>query len=121
MTEEQRPKVEGKNSRQPARPPKKEFMSNGAGLKTYMFDIGNAKYAAKYKKSLNAITNYAQREYKGGPEIAKAWRDLVLPTITVPTCLIAKTGGQVGLGEVFLWQQEVQETTSETALCPLLP
>ncbi len=50
-----------------------------------MFDIGNAKYAAKYKKSLNAIKNYVQREYKGEPEIEKAWRDLVLPTIT---CLL---------------------------------
>ncbi len=36
--------------------------------------------------------------------------DLVLPTITVPTYLVAMTGGQVDPGEVFLWQQEVQET-----------
>ncbi len=50
------------------------------------------------------------RESMKGDQRYKAMRDLVLPTITVPTYPVATTGGQVDLGEVFLWYQEVKET-----------
>jgi hypothetical protein len=69
LEQEQKPKVKGTKSRRPIRPPKKEFVLKVEGLETHTFNIGNAKYAAKYKKFLNAIVNYAQREYEGGPEI----------------------------------------------------
>jgi hypothetical protein len=42
------------------------------GLKSHTFDIGNAKYAAKYKKTVNVIANHIQRECKGGADTAKA-------------------------------------------------
>ncbi len=32
----------------------------------------NAKYAAKFQKSLDAIAIHIQREYKGKPNVAKA-------------------------------------------------
>ncbi len=66
-----KPKVEGKRpARRPARsgaPTRREFVSKVVGLETHTFDIGNAKYAAKYQKSVDAITNHIQKEYKGGP------------------------------------------------------
>jgi hypothetical protein len=34
------------------------------GLESHTFEIGKAKYAAKYKKMVDAIANYIQREYK---------------------------------------------------------
>jgi hypothetical protein len=34
------------------------------GLESHTFEIGIAKYAAKYKKMVDAIANYIQREYK---------------------------------------------------------
>ncbi len=78
-----KPKIEGKHPyRRPARsgaPARKEFVSKVVGLKTHTFDIGNAKYAAKYQKSVDAIANHIQKEHKGGPEIAKAIRDMNLP------------------------------------------
>ena len=49
-----------------------------------MFDVRNAKYAAKFQKSLDAIAIHIQRECKGGPDIAKTIRDLVLPSVSLP-------------------------------------
>ena len=82
---------------------RKEF--NVVGLETHTFDIGNAKYAAKYQKSVNVIANHIQKEYKGGPEIAKAVKELKLPTISDPGYPPAKAGAStVDPGDV-LWQQ----------------
>jgi hypothetical protein len=47
-------------------PTKKEFSTKVLGLESHTFAIGNTKYAAKYKKTVDTITNYIQREYKGG-------------------------------------------------------
>jgi hypothetical protein len=113
MPGEQKPKVKGNKSRWSIRPPKKKFVSRVAGLETHTFDIGNAKYAAKYKKSLNANANYVQRRYNGGPEIAKVMKDLVQPTIIVPTYPVATTGGQFNPGEVFLCQMATGSTRNQ--------
>ncbi len=37
---------------------KKEFVMMVFELESHTFDIGNAKYAAKYKKTAYAIANY---------------------------------------------------------------
>ena len=83
-----KPKFEGaKKFRRPPRaagPTKKEFVTKILGLKSHTFDIGNAKYAAKYKKTVDAIANHTQREYKGGADIVKAIKELSLPTLRVP-------------------------------------
>ena len=52
-------------------PIKKEFSVKVLGLESHTFDIGNAKYVAKYKKTVNAIPNYIQREYKGGADLQR--------------------------------------------------
>ena len=74
-----RPKLEGKKPRRPISrggPIKREYTSKVLGLESHTFDVGNAKYAAKFQKSLDAIAIHIQREYKGGPDVAKAIRDL---------------------------------------------
>ncbi len=77
------------------------------GLETHTFDIGNAKYAAKYKKTVNSIANYIQREYKGGAEIAKAIKELCLPSLQIPGFPKARTGETVvDPGDIYLWQQD---------------
>ena len=116
-----KPKVEGKRpARRPARsgaPARREFVSKVVGLETHTFDIGNAKYAAKYQKSVDAIANHTQKEYKGGPEIAKAIRDMSLPTIVIPAYPTPATAGDpIDPGEVFLWQQDVTEAKKRKAL-----
>jgi hypothetical protein len=116
-----KPKVEGKRpARRPARsgaPARREFVSKVVGLETHTFDIGNAKYAAKYQKSVDAMANHIQKEYKGGPEIAKAIRDLSLPTIVIPAYPTPATAGDpIDPGEVFLWQQDVTEAKKRKAL-----
>ncbi len=62
---------------------------------------------------MDAIANHIQKEYKGGPEIAKAIRDLHLPTITIPPY---PATNPVHPGEVFLWQQDVTEAKKRKAL-----
>jgi hypothetical protein len=113
MSEEAKPKIEGaKRLRRPMRavgqPTKKEFITKVLGLESHTFDIGNAKYAAKYKKTVDAIANYIQREYKGGADIAKAIKELSLPTLRVPGYPKAKAGETaVDPGDVYIWQQDV--------------
>ena len=59
---EAKPKIEGaKKFRRPTRATgltKKEFVTKALGLESHTFDIGNAKYVAKYKKTVNAIANH---------------------------------------------------------------
>jgi hypothetical protein len=110
---EAKPKIEGaKKFRRPMRaagqPTKKEFATKVSGLESHTFDIGNAKYAAKYKKTVDVIANYVQREYKGGADIAKAIKALSLPTLQVPGYPKAKNGETVvDPGDVYIWQQDV--------------
>jgi hypothetical protein len=91
-----------------AGPLKKELVTKVVGLETQSFDIGNGKYAVKYRKSMEAIANHIQKEYKGGPEIAKAIREMNLPTTPIPNYLTANLRERINPGEVFLWQQDVQ-------------
>jgi hypothetical protein len=105
---EAKPKIEGaKKFRRPTRAAglmKKEFVTKVPGLESHTFDIGNAKYAAKYKKTVDAIANHIQREYKGGADIANAIKELSLPTLQVPGYPTAKAGVTVvDPREIFLW------------------
>ena len=109
---EVKPKIEvAKKYRRPTRavePIKKEFSTKVLGLECHTFDIGNAKYVAKYKKTVNAIANYIQREYKGGADIAKAIKELRLPSLQIPGFPEARTGETVvNPGDIYLWQQDV--------------
>jgi len=91
-------------------PTKKEFGTKVLGLKSHTFDIRNAKYTAKYKKTVDAIANYIQRENKGGANIANAINELrlSLPTLQVPEYPKAKAGETVvDPGDVYIWQQDV--------------
>ncbi len=106
------PKIEGaKKFRRPTRavgPIKKEFVTKLLGLESHTFDIGNAKYAAKYKKTVDVIANYIQSEYKGGADIAKAIKELSLPILQVSGYPMAKAGETVvNPGKVCIWQQDV--------------
>jgi hypothetical protein len=72
---------------------------------------------AKYQKTVDAIANHIQREYKGGPEIAKAIRDLSLPTIAIPQYPRPSTmTATINPVEVFLWQQDVTKAKKRIAL-----
>ena len=72
--------------------------------------VGEAKYAAKYQKSVDAIANHIQKDYKGGPEMAQAIRDLELPAIDVPSYPTPKAGAAVlDPGVEYLWRHDVTE------------
>jgi hypothetical protein len=74
-----------------------------------MFDMGNAKYAEKFQKLVDAIAIHIQREYKGGLDIAKAIRDLILPTFASPFYPVAEdTLPVINPGKLYKWQQKAQ-------------
>ncbi len=109
---EAKPKIEGSKKfcrpmRAAVQPTKKLFVTKVLGLESHTFDIGNAKYVAKYKKTVDAIANYIQREHKGGADIAKAIKELSLLTLQVPGYPKAKAGETVvDPGDVYIWQQD---------------
>jgi hypothetical protein len=90
-------------------------MTKVVGLESHTFNIWHAKLAAKYQKTVEAIANHIQKDYKGGPEIAKALRDLSLPVIDIPNY---PTGidGTVDPGTIYLWQEDVKEAKRKIAL-----
>jgi hypothetical protein len=47
-------------------PTKTEFATKVLGLESHTFDIGNAKYVAKYKKTVDTIVNHTRRNIKAG-------------------------------------------------------
>jgi hypothetical protein len=96
---------------------RKEFVTKVVGLEAHTFDIRNVKYAAKYQKSVDAIANHIEKEYKRGLEITKAVKELKLPTILITGYPTAKAGDTiVNPGDVFLWQQDVQEVKKRISL-----
>ena len=109
---EAKPKIEGAKKfclpmRAAGQPAKKEFVTKVLGIESHTFDIKNTKYVAKYKKTVDAIANYIQREYTGGTNIAKAIKALSLPTLQVPGYPKAKAGETaVDPGDVYIWQQD---------------
>jgi hypothetical protein len=90
---------------------RKDFTTKIVGLENDTFDVGNAKFAAKFQKLLEAIAIHIQREYKGGLDIAKGIRDLVLPTFTPPTYPLPEgSPPAVDEGKKYMWQQQAQAT-----------
>jgi hypothetical protein len=57
---------------------------------------------------LDAIANYVQRGYKGGPKIAEAMRELQMGTMSLPSFPVGTTGSPPDQGVIFIWQQDVQ-------------
>ena len=53
---------ENMSEAKPKPPIKKELVMKVLRLKSHAFDTGNTKYAAKYKKMVNAIADHIQRE-----------------------------------------------------------
>jgi hypothetical protein len=108
---EVKPKIEGaRKYRRPRRAVgliNKELSTKVLGLESHTFDIGNAKYAAKYKKTVDTIANYIQSEYKGGANTAKAIKELSLPSLQIPGFPKARTRETIAnSGDVYLWQQD---------------
>jgi hypothetical protein len=114
--QQQKPKVEGKRLCKTFRPTKKEHTTKVVGLESHTFDIGAFKYAAKYKKLLEVIANYVQREYKGGPEIATAIRELKMRMLNLPPYLVGTMGSPPDQGGIFFWKQDVQDMKKKLSL-----
>jgi hypothetical protein len=88
-------------------PVRKEYTSKVVGLESHTFDLGNAKYAAEFQKLIDVIAIYEQRKYKGGPDIVKSIRDLILPIVTLPAYPVGTNGNPPDPGEIYLWGQSI--------------
>ncbi len=82
---------------------RKEFVTKVAGLENHAFDVGNANFAAKKSQAtVDAVANHIQRDYKGGPEIAKAIRDMILKTIVAPNYPTPGAGRAIDEGVKYI-------------------
>ena len=81
--------------------------------------MGNAKYAAKYQNSVDKITTHIQAQFKGGPEIAKAIRDMLLPMIGMPPFPVLPgandTADPDGKFARHIWQTKASEAIKRSA------
>lgn len=119
MAEEKKPKVGGarpgnRGNNNSQRVSRKEFKGAEDALEGHVFDVGAAKHAAQFSKTLEEIANYVQRTYtSGGGTIGQAIAEMQAPTINLPpqpgTPADPATGApaipptQV---ELFMWQEE---------------
>jgi hypothetical protein len=79
------------------------------GLEEDTFDIGHPKYAAKYEKSVDAIARYIQQEYRSGANVARAMRELVTPTATMPTYPADPNDQE----KIQIWKEELREKLTQ--------
>jgi hypothetical protein len=106
-------KVEGKKAQRSTNrsgPITKEYTSKVVGLESHTLDVGNVKRAAKFQKYVDAIAIHIQHEYKGGPDITKVIRDLVIPSMILPPYPTGTRSNPHDSGEIYLWQQSITET-----------
>ena len=118
---EGKPKIEGQQAgkktfrRQSNRTTtnKKEFVSTNPSVETLTFDVGHAKYAAKYQQSLEGLALHIQSTYTNGSSIAKSIRDLELVVIDVDDYPTAPDGSAPDQRQIHLWQQTVNVQVKE--------
>jgi hypothetical protein len=79
------------------------------GLEEDTFDIGHPKYAAKYERSVDAIARYMQHENKSGAKVAWGMRELVTPTVTMPTYPSDPNDQE----KIQIWKEELHEKRTQ--------
>ena len=98
---ETKPKVEGgrncrdcccyNGSNRTSTTTKAEHQTKITGLKEDTYDIGEAKFAAKFQKSPKNITLYVQRKYTDGASLAQDMKLMRATSIALPQPLNAGT------------------------------
>ncbi len=93
--------------------PKPSFKSSVLGLEEHTFEYGSPKHVAKFVKTQKQIANYIQKKYdKGGADIASAIRNLIMPTITMPTEPDPTTATVV---EMEIWKNQYRRADEKRA------
>jgi hypothetical protein len=93
----------------------KDYKSNVIGLEDKTFNVGKAIHARRFQKVLENLSNYVQKEYMSrGPTIAKAMKDLLLPTLTLPdypTAVVGMAAPEPGV--LYLWRLDITEANKK--------
>ncbi len=109
-------KREGIGIREKARstwPVKVGFKSSVIGLEEHTFEYGSPKHVAKFVKTQKQIANFIQKKYdKGGADIARAIRDLTMPTVTMPAEPDPDTATVV---EMEIWKSQYRRADDKRA------
>ena len=92
---------------------KKEFVSTNIGVKTFTFDVGHVKYAAKYQQSIEGLALHIQSTYTNVSSIAKSIRELKLVVIDVDDYPTGTGGGAPDQRQIHLWQQTINVQVKE--------
>ena len=84
---------------------KAEHKTKVTGLKEDTYDIGEAKFAAKFQKSTENIALYVQREYTDGASLAHDMKLMRATPIALPQPPNAGTSDL----DAFIWKEEYKE------------
>ena len=102
-TTETKPKVEGGKNHRDCRcynesngittTTRTEYKTKITGLEEDSYDVGEAKFAAKFQKSTKNIALYVQRKYTDGVSMAHDMKLMKVTNITLPSPWIAGSNG----------------------------
>ena len=82
-----------------------EYKKRITGLKEDTYDVGKAKFSAKFQKSTENISLYVQPEYTDGASMAHDMKLMKVTSITLPSPPIAGSNNS----DAFIWKEEYKE------------
>ena len=84
---------------------KSDHKTKTAGLKEDTYDVGEARFAAKFQKTTDSIALYVQREYTDGASVAFDMKTMIATIIALPP---APTSRASKINK-FIWKEEYKE------------
>ena len=84
---------------------KAEHKTKITGLEEDTYNIGEAKFAAKFQKSTKNISLYVQRKYTDGESLAHGMKLMRATPIALPQPTNAGTSDL----DAFIWKEEYKE------------
>ena len=84
---------------------KTEYKTKITGLEEDTYNVGKAKFAAKFQKSTKNIALYLQQEYTDGASLAHDMKLMRARSIALPQPPNAGTSNS----DTFIWKEEYKE------------
>ena len=114
---ETKPKIEGGKGRRDRRrnfanggasgtsAVKSDYKTKTVGLEEDTYNVGEARFAAKYQKTTDNIALYVQREYTDGAGVAYDMKAMVATVIVLPQ--VPARGASEA--DMFMWKEEYKQ------------
>jgi len=84
---------------------KSDHKTKTAGLEEDTYDVGEARFAAKFQKTTDNIALYVQREYTDGAAVAFDMKAMVATVVVLPPMPASAATD----AETFMWKEDYKE------------